>query len=52
MIGEEALGDGRYAKTVTARSEMRLMVLPAEELQRLARKFPLLEQRVKGETPW
>ncbi|MEO7027416.1 MAG: cyclic nucleotide-gated ion channel [Caulobacteraceae bacterium] len=53
MIGEEALGeDGRYAKTVTARSEMRLMVLPAEELQRLARKYPLLQQRVKGEAPW
>ncbi len=53
MIGEEALGDdGRYARTVTARSEMRLMVLPAEELQRLARKYPLLARRLTGEATW
>jgi voltage-gated potassium channel len=53
MIGEEALGDGAvYAKSVTARSEMRLMVLPSEDLRRLCRKYPLLEQRIRNEVPW
>jgi voltage-gated potassium channel len=53
MIGEEALGDAAtYAKSVTARSEMRLMVLPSEDLRRLCRKYPLLEQRIKNEVAW
>jgi len=53
MIGEEALGDeGIYAKTVLARTEMRLMVLPCEELRRISRKFPLLEQRIRNEVAW
>ncbi|MDQ2859568.1 MAG: cyclic nucleotide-gated ion channel/potassium channel family protein [Pseudomonadota bacterium] len=53
MIGDEALGDeGTYARTVLARTEMRLMVLPSEELRRLSRKFPLLEQRIKNEVAW
>ncbi|MGI9170039.1 MAG: cyclic nucleotide-gated ion channel [Caulobacteraceae bacterium] len=53
MIGEEALGDdGAYAKTVSARTEMRLMVLPCEELRRISRKFPLLERRIRNEVAW
>ncbi|MBA3810824.1 MAG: ion transporter [Caulobacteraceae bacterium] len=53
VIGEEALGDAAtYARTVIARSEMRLMVLPSEELRRLSRKFPLLERRIKNEVAW
>jgi voltage-gated potassium channel len=53
MIGEEALGDaGVYSKTVLARTEMRLMVLPSEELRRISRKYPLLERRIKNEVPW
>ncbi len=42
MIGEESLVDGAsIAKSVTARSEMRLMVLPSEDLRRLCRKYPV-----------
>jgi voltage-gated potassium channel len=53
MIGEEALGDdGVYAKTVLARTEMRLMVLPCEELRRISRKYPLLERRIRNEVAW
>ncbi|MEO8926754.1 MAG: cyclic nucleotide-gated ion channel [Caulobacteraceae bacterium] len=53
MIGEEALGDaGVYGKSVLARTEVRLMVLPSEELRRLSRKFPLLERRIKNEVAW
>ena len=53
MIGEEALIDGAlYLKSVTARTEMRLMVLPSEDLRRLCRKYPLLEQRIKNEVAW
>jgi voltage-gated potassium channel len=53
MIGEDALGDGSfYGKSVTARTEMRLMVLPSEDLRRLCRKYPLLEQRIKNEVAW
>jgi voltage-gated potassium channel len=53
MVGEEALIDGAdYAKSVTARTEMRLMVLPSEDLRRLCRKYPLLEQRIRNEVAW
>ena len=53
MICEEALGDaGAYAKTVLARTEMRLMVLPSEELRRISRKYPLLERRIRNEVAW
>jgi len=53
MIGEDALIDGQaYANSVTARTEMRLMVLPSEDLRRLCRKYPLLEQRIKNEVAW
>jgi len=53
MVGEESLVDGAtYLKSVTARTEMRLMVLPSEDLRRLCRKYPLLEQRIKNEVAW
>ncbi len=53
VIGEEALGDGgTYGKSVLARTEVRLMVLPSEDLRRIARKFPLLEQRIRHEVAW
>jgi CRP-like cAMP-binding protein len=53
MIGEEALGDdGVYGKTVLARTELRLMVLPSEELRRISRKYPLLERRIRNEVAW
>ncbi len=53
LIGEEALGDdGTYARTVLARTEMRLMVLPCEDLRRISRKYPLLERRIKNEVVW
>jgi voltage-gated potassium channel len=53
MVGEEALVEGAdYVKSVTARTEMRLMVLPSEDLRRLCRKYPLLEQRIRNEVAW
>ena len=53
MIGEDAINDGQvYSKSVTARTEVRLMVLPSEDLRRLCRKHPLLEQRIKNEVAW
>jgi voltage-gated potassium channel len=53
LIGEEALGDGAtYRKSVLARTEVRLMVLPSEDLRRIARKYPLLERRIRNEVAW
>jgi voltage-gated potassium channel len=53
IIGEEALQVSKnYERTVTARTEMRLMILPGEELRRFARKYPLLRQRIAQEVPW
>ena len=53
FIGQEALQVSKnYERTVTARTEMRLMILHGEELRRLSRKYPLLGQRVKQEVPW
>ncbi|HEY5238898.1 MAG TPA: cyclic nucleotide-gated ion channel [Rhizomicrobium sp.] len=53
IIGEEALHVmSNYTRTVTARTEMRLIVLPGEELRRLARKYPLLGRRIRQEEPW
>jgi voltage-gated potassium channel len=47
MIGDEIVAGARaYAKTITARSEVRLMVMPTEDVRRLCRKYPLLEQRI------
>lgn len=53
IAGEEAMHvSSTYNRTVTARTEMRLIVLPGEELRRLARKYPLLGQRIRQEVPW
>jgi voltage-gated potassium channel len=47
IIGPEALHhQASYAQTVTARTAVRVMVLSHEDLRRLARKNPLLRQRV------
>lgn len=54
MIGDEVVAGARtYNKTITARSEMHLMVMPTEDMRRLCRKYPLLEQRVRNQpTEW
>lgn len=53
IIGEDALSDhATYTQTVWARTEMRLMNLAGEDLRRLARKYPLLAQRIRNEVPW
>lgn len=53
MIGDEAVaGTETYSKTVTARSELRLMVMPTEDMRRLCRKYPLLDQRIRNEISW
>jgi len=47
MIGAEALHlSAEYHSTVTATTDMRLIVLPGDELRRLARKYPVLAQRI------
>ena len=49
IIGPEALNhQSAYAQTVTARSNLRVMVLSHEDLRRLARKNPLLRQRLES----
>ncbi|HVU20670.1 MAG TPA: cyclic nucleotide-gated ion channel [Rhizomicrobium sp.] len=53
MIGEEALNDHEtYKRTIWARTEMRMMNLMGEDLRRMARKYPLLGQRIRNEVPW
>ena len=53
IIGAEALDDhSTYGQTVWARTEMRLMNLAGEDLRRLARKYPMLAQRIHNEVPW
>lgn len=53
VFGEEALQvTNTYQRTVSARTEMRLILLPGEELRRLARKYPLLRRRIAHEVPW
>jgi len=53
VFGEEALQvTSDYQRTVTARTEMRLIILPGEELRRLARKYSLLKRRIAHEVPW
>jgi voltage-gated potassium channel len=53
IIGEECLSDhASYTRTVWARTEMRMMNLPGEDLRRLARKYPVLGQRIRNEVPW
>lgn len=53
IFGQESLDVGRtFESTVTARSEMRLLVLAGDDLRRLARKFPLLGQRLTNQAAW
>ncbi len=53
VFGEEALQvRANYERTVTARTEMRLVLVPGEDLRRLARKFPMLKRRLSHEVPW
>jgi len=53
IIGEEALSDhANYTRTIWARTEMRMMNLTGDDLRRLARKYPLLGQRIRNEVPW
>lgn len=53
VFGQEALDVGAFFEsTVTARSEMRLLVLAADDARRLARKYPLLHQRLANQTSW
>ena len=49
IVGAQALKhQAVYKRTVTARSEMRVMAIPHEDLRRLARKYPLLRRRVEA----
>lgn len=49
IVGAQALkNQAIYKRTVTARSEMRVMAIPHEDLRRLARKYPLLRRRVEA----
>ncbi|HLY07233.1 MAG TPA: cyclic nucleotide-gated ion channel [Rhizomicrobium sp.] len=53
VFGQESLAVGaRFGATVTARSEMRLLVLAADDARRLARKYPLLQQRLANQIAW
>ena len=53
VFGEEALEAGKlYERTVTARLEMRLLVLSGDDLRRLARKYALLRKRLLNEAVW
>lgn len=52
MLGEEALHlSAHYASTVTAETDMRLIVFSGDELRRLARKYPVLAQRIGDRLP-
>ncbi|HTT85003.1 MAG TPA: cyclic nucleotide-gated ion channel [Rhizomicrobium sp.] len=53
VFGQEALQVGSTSEaTVTARSEMRLLVLSGDDLRRLARKYPLLAERLQNKVAW
>ena len=53
VFGQEALQVGQPAEnTVTARSEMRLLVLAGDDLRRLARKYPVLAERLENKVTW
>jgi voltage-gated potassium channel len=47
-IGAEAyIHDAVYGETVTAETDLRVLELPADELRRLCRKYPLLRDRLE-----
>jgi voltage-gated potassium channel len=53
VFGQESLEvGGHFHATVTARSEMRLLVLAGDDARRLARKYSLLHQRLANQTAW
>ncbi len=53
IFGQEALQVGSdFESTVTARSELRLMLLAGDDLRRLARKYPALAQRLENKVAW
>jgi voltage-gated potassium channel len=53
VFGEETLEVGKdYQRTVTARTEMRLLLLSGDDLRRLSRKYPLLKKRLLNEDAW
>jgi len=53
VFGRESLEVGaEFRSTVTARSEMRLLILAGDDLRRLARKYPLLHQRLTDQQVW
>jgi CRP-like cAMP-binding protein len=48
VIGEEALNRGEpYRRTITAQTDMRVIALSGTELRRLARKYPVVAERLK-----
>src|SRR5437667_1511441 len=53
VFGQESLEVGaRFEATVTARTEVRLLVLAGDDVRRLARKYPLLHQRLANHSAW
>ena len=53
IFGEESLEVGaNFESTITARSEMRLLVLAGDDLRRLARKYPQLGRRIAHADTW
>ncbi len=49
IVGPEALHhQAAYMRTITARSEVRLLALASDDARRLARKVPLLRERIEG----
>jgi len=53
LFGQESLEvSAQFESTITARSEMRLLVLAADDARRLARKYPLLHQRLVNQAAW
>ena len=48
IFGEEALHhSANYNQTVTAETDMRIIAFPGDELRRLCRKYPLLQERIE-----
>ena len=53
VFGQESLEVGAtFDSTVTARSELRLLLLSGDDLRRLGRKYPLLAQRLESKVAW
>lgn len=48
VIGEEALNrSAPYRRTITAQTDMRVIALSGSELRRLARKYPIVAERLR-----